>query len=166
MGEEFNMEYQGTVYYSPIGKLYLRIRKDLITDVSFLPMEFHDIGGSHWVLKELIIQLELYFNGKLKTFSVPYILSGTEFQKKCYQILEQIPYGQTISYQEEAILLGDKKKARACGMANHHNRLPILVPCHRVIGKNGDLTGYAGGMDKKAFLIELEKQESRKGQVL
>lgn len=102
-------------------------------------------------------QLEEYFQGTRKTFDLPLRMNGTEFQKQVWEALLTIPYGETRSYSELAEQIGRPKAARAVGMANHRNPIAILVPCHRVIGKNGSLTGYAGGIDKKEMLLELEK---------
>ncbi len=102
-------------------------------------------------------QLMEYFAGKRKIFDLPLVIEGTAFQVRAWQQLLTIPYGQTISYGEQAHKIGDKKKARAVGMANGLNPISIIVPCHRVIGSNGHLTGFGGGLDKKAYLLELEK---------
>lgn len=103
-------------------------------------------------------QLTEYFQGERTVFDLPLVVSGTEFQQKVWQQLLKIPYGQTICYSEQATRIGDKNKARAVGMANGCNPIPIIVPCHRVIGKSGHLTGFAGGVDKKAYLLQLEKR--------
>ena len=108
-------------------------------------------------------QLTEYFAGKRKTFDLPLILAGTDFQLHVWQQLLKIPYGQTISYGEQAKRMGDKNKARAVGMANGQNLISIVVPCHRVIGANGTLTGFGGGLDKKEFLLTLEKSGSEYG---
>lgn len=102
-------------------------------------------------------QLEEYFNGKRKYFDLPYRMYGTAFQKTVWEALLKIPYGETRSYSEIAELTGNPKAVRAVGMANHRNPLVILVPCHRVIGKNGSMTGYAGGLERKEMLLRLEK---------
>ena len=102
-----------------------------------------------------------YFSKKRTSFDLPLDPEGTEFQKKTWEILSKIPYGQTISYSEQAKLIGDVKKTRAVGMANSKNPLAIAIPCHRVIGKNGTLTGYAGGINKKKFLLNLEGVEKQ-----
>ena len=102
-------------------------------------------------------QLQEYFNGNRTQFNLPIVLRGTDFQKQACQQLLNIPYGHTISYSEQANNLGDKNKARAVGMANSVNPISIVVPCHRVIGSNNKLVGFAGGLDKKAYLLELEK---------
>jgi methylated-DNA-[protein]-cysteine S-methyltransferase len=101
-------------------------------------------------------QLDEYFRGERYTFCLPLVIEGTDFQKKAWAVLSGIPYGETISYGEQAIKLGDKNKARAVGGANGKNLLPILIPCHRVIGQNKTLTGFGGGVDKKACLLALE----------
>ena len=103
-------------------------------------------------------QLKEYFQGKRKTFDIPLVLNGTEFQIQAWKELNKIPYAQTISYGEQAARLGDKKKARAVGMANGQNPISIIIPCHRVIGASGKLTGFGGGLDKKVKLLELEKK--------
>jgi methylated-DNA-[protein]-cysteine S-methyltransferase len=108
------------------------------------------------ILDEGKKQLEEYFDGKRQEFSLPLHLEGTTFQKKVWQALQEIPYGATKSYQEVAVNVGNKNSVRAVGGANHHNPISIIVPCHRVIGKNGTLVGYGGGLDVKAFLLGLE----------
>lgn len=102
-------------------------------------------------------QLQDYFNGQRKKFTLPLDMVGTEFQKHSWQVLCQISYGKTTSYQEQAIQLGSKSKCRAVGGANSKNPISIVVPCHRVIGKNGALTGFAGGLGMKRYLLNLEK---------
>ncbi len=101
-------------------------------------------------------QINEYFEKKRKVFDIPLILEGTEFQKKCWNALLTIPYGETISYMEQAKMVGNPKAVRACANANRLNPIAIIIPCHRVIGKNGNLTGYAAGISKKRFLLELE----------
>lgn len=110
------------------------------------------------LLKETEKQLTDYLEGKIKSFNVPLNLKGTEFMKKVWTALQDIPYGETRTYEEIAKSIGNPKAARAVGMANHVNPIPILIPCHRVIGKNGKLVGYALGIEKKQFLLELEKR--------
>ncbi len=103
-------------------------------------------------------QLTEYFQGKRKTFNLPLAPSGTPFQKKVWQALCQIPYGETRSYKEIAIQIGNPKGCRAVGMANNRNPIMLIIPCHRVIGSNGTLVGYAGGLDIKKWLLEYEKE--------
>lgn len=104
-------------------------------------------------------QLSEYFAGKRKDFSVPLAPEGTDFQKKVWAELCRIPYGETRSYGQIAAAAGNPKACRAVGMANHNNPIMILIPCHRVIGSNGKLTGYAGGLWKKEWLLKLEKEK-------
>lgn len=101
-------------------------------------------------------QLDAYFAGTLQQFTLPLTLKGTAFQQKVWQALLRIPYGQVRSYGQIAKEIGCPKGSRAVGMANHHNPVSIMVPCHRVIGANGKLTGYGGGLAMKQFLLELE----------
>ena len=102
-------------------------------------------------------QLQEYFQGKRQVFDLPLVMNGTDFQIRVWKELQKIPYATTISYGEQARRLGDKNKARAVGTANGHNPISIIIPCHRVIGSNGQLTGFGGGLDKKAILLNLEK---------
>ena len=103
-------------------------------------------------------QLEEYFSGKRKVFDLPFKMNGTAFQMKVWQELLKIPYGDTVSYSEIAERIGCPEGARAVGGAVHNNSLWIIVPCHRVVGKNGKLTGYAGGIEMKKMLLGIEKQ--------
>ena len=112
---------------------------------------------NHPILLQTEKQLKEYFSGNRKEFDIPLNLEGTDFQKKVWKELQKIPFGKTISYQELAQRVGDIKKARAVGNANGKNPIPIIVPCHRVIQKNGKLGGFGGGLEIKIFLLELEK---------
>ena len=107
---------------------------------------------------DAIQQLEEYLSGKRKVFDLPLKVEGTAFQKKVWKALCSIAYGETRSYKEIAIQIGNEKACRAVGMANNKNPIGILIPCHRVIGTNHKLVGYAGGLDKKEFLLKLEKE--------
>jgi O-6-methylguanine DNA methyltransferase len=107
---------------------------------------------------QLKTELEEYFQGKRKVFSVPLDLVGTDFQKKVWAELLKIPYGKTISYKQLAERTGDSNASRAVANANGMNKIALIVPCHRVIGANGTLTGYAGGLERKHFVLELEKE--------
>ena len=108
------------------------------------------------LLREAKAQLDAYFDGRLKVFSLPLAPAGTEFQRKIWGLLQDIPYGTTRTYGEIAALAGDPKACRAVGMANNRNPLSILIPCHRVIGANGSLVGYGGGLEIKLWLLQLE----------
>lgn len=112
------------------------------------------------LLSMATIQLDEYFQGKRTTFSLPFKLTGTPFQLAVWKELQNIPYGQTTSYKEIAQKINKPKAYRAVGMANNKNPLPIIIPCHRVIGSNGKLIGYAGGLNLKNYLLELEKSHT------
>lgn len=106
-------------------------------------------------------QICAYLRGQRKTFDFPYELHGTKFQKDVWEALRQIPYGQTRTYGQVAAEVGNPKAGRAVGMANHENPLMIVIPCHRVVGSDGKLVGYAGGLDMKKALLELERRGDR-----
>lgn len=106
-------------------------------------------------------QLCEYFAGRRFGFSLPLVMEGTAFQKSAWEQLLRIPYGETISYLEQATRLGDSKKARAVGMANSKNPISIVVPCHRVIAKSGELAGFGGGIENKRILLDLERKSKR-----
>jgi len=112
---------------------------------------------SNEIIDSTRIQLQEYFAGERTEFNLPITFDGTEFQKRTWRALLSIPYGQTRSYSEQAILIGNPKAVRAVGRTNGLNPIGIVVPCHRVIGKSGKLTGYAGGLDVKKFLLDLEE---------
>ena len=112
------------------------------------------------LLSMATIQLDEYFQGKRTIFSLPFKLTGTPFQLAVWKELQNIPYGQTTSYKEIAQKINKPKAYRAVGMANNKNPLPIIIPCHRVIGSNGKLIGYAGGLKLKNYLLELEKSHT------
>lgn len=109
--------------------------------------------------KEVIRQLDAYFEGKLKDFDLPLVLDGTEFQLLVWNNLRKIPYGETVSYGQLARRIGSPDAARAVGLANGSNPIPIIIPCHRVIGSNGDLTGFGGGLPTKKKLLALESRQ-------
>ena len=123
-----------------------------------------DLAESHSaaaVLDLTVAQLTEYFAGTRREFDVPLDPSGTPFQHLAWQALLTIPYGHTVSYGEQARRLGDQRKARAVGAANGRNPISIIVPCHRVVGANGSLTGFAGGLATKAWLLDHERGQSR-----
>ena len=103
-------------------------------------------------------QLIEYFTGKRKIFDLPIVMKGTDFQIQVWQQLLKIPYSQTVSYAEQAARIGNKNKARAVGRTNGLNPISIVIPCHRVVGSNGSLVGFAGGLSKKDFLLKLEQK--------
>jgi methylated-DNA-[protein]-cysteine S-methyltransferase len=115
------------------------------------------------VLKEAAGQLAAYFGGELKAFDLPLAPEGTPFQRSVWDALLTIPYGETRSYLQMAILIGAPKAVRAVGAANGQNPIPIVIPCHRVIGSNGKLTGFGGGLPLKRQLLDLEAPQKRLG---
>ena len=116
----------------------------------------HVEAGHHPVLDRAAAQLTEYFDGARTEFDLPLHPGGTAFQQQAWDALVRIPFGETISYGEQAVMLGDKNKSRAVGAANGRNPIPIVVPCHRVVGSNGKLTGFAGGLTVKAWLLDHE----------
>ncbi len=141
-------------YKTNIGKIYISADKKNILEISFNKPNYDK--NETPLIKKTFLELEEYFNGQRKTFDLPLKLEGTDFQKKVWKELIKIPYGKTISYKELATSIGNEKACRAVGMANNKNKIMIVIPCHRVIGSNGDLTGYAGGLNIKQQLLELE----------
>ncbi len=115
------------------------------------------ISGENETLNKLQLQLNEYFDKKRKYFDLPLHINGTDFQKSVWDALLKIPYGRTISYQKQAENIGKIKAVRAVANANGANKIVIVIPCHRVIGKNGTLTGFGGGLWRKKLLLELEK---------
>ena len=150
---------------TPIGRLYAVADEEGLLMLDFEDSKYAEkninsfrncIHESNSILDLAEKELNLYFKGKLKKFSVPVRFSGTEFQQKVWEELLKIPFGETISYQEQAQRLSNPKAVRAVANANSRNKISIIIPCHRVIGKDKKLTGYAGGLDKKEFLLNLE----------
>jgi len=145
-----------SVVETPIGPLGLVASQTGLREVRFDGRAVRAEGRSP-VLDQAERQLEAYFEGELLHFDLPLDLDGTEFQRRCWLALSTIPYGQTVSYGEQARRLGlGPDSARAVGAANGQNPLPVVLPCHRVIGANGSLTGFGGGLPVKRFLLELE----------
>jgi methylated-DNA-[protein]-cysteine S-methyltransferase len=145
-----------TVVDSPIGPLGLVASADALEAVLFDGGRVRPEGESA-VLAEAARQLDAYFEGHLVEFDLPLELHGTDFNRRCWLALATIPYGQTVSYGEQARRLGlGADTARAVGAANGRNPLPIVLPCHRVIGADGSLTGFGGGLHVKRFLLEHE----------
>ncbi len=138
-------------------------RKMLETGLKSLAKQLNAtiIQGDNSHFDTLEVQLEEYFNGKRKEFTVSLDAIGTEFQKKVWTALQSVPYGKTKSYKEQAISIGSPESVRAVAQANGMNRVSIIIPCHRVIGSNGELTGYGGGLYRKKYLLELEERNSR-----
>lgn len=143
---------------SPIGNLYLQAEDDRITWLEFVS---HQAPAEDCpLLDEAERQLREYFAGTRRAFDLPLAPAGTEFQQKVWAALREIPYGETRTYGDIAKNLGKPGASRAVGMANNRNPISILIPCHRVIGANGSLVGYGGGLDKKQFLLKLEGHDA------
>lgn len=159
-----------TLYYSqmksPIGPLWIAVSKQGVVMIDWGFREFPPVKfdkNVNWVNSEektetVRKQLTQYFAGHRTEFTLELdVRSGTEFQRKCWQVLLRIPYGETRSYQEVAKAAGRPQASRAAGQANHHNPIPIVIPCHRVINADGHLGGYGGGLDVKEQLLALER---------
>jgi len=161
-----------TLVPSPLGALLAAATEDGLCMLEFadrkkLPGQAADltrwferpvVPGSNPHIEQVIRELEEYFAGKRRDFDVPLDLRGTEFQEAVWRELIRIPFGGTVSYEELALRIGRPGAQRAVGMANGRNRIPIVVPCHRVIQKNGQLRGYGGGLWRKQFLLDLERR--------
>ncbi len=147
------------VIASPVRPLRIEEAEGAIVGVNFVAEELR--APATPLLTEAARQLNAYFEGMLTEFDLPLRLDGTAFRMRCWEALRTIPYGETISYGEQAKRIGSPKAVRAVGGANHHNPISIIVPCHRVIGADGSLTGYGGGVDVKEWLLEHEKRHCR-----
>jgi methylated-DNA-[protein]-cysteine S-methyltransferase len=147
-----------TTFASPIGALVLTASDTALTGVYFPTSRRVQIAraGDNEILVAARQQLSEYFARTRTTFDLPLDAAGTAFEHRVWDLLRAIPYGTTTSYGELARRLGDPKEARAVGAANGKNPIPIIVPCHRVVGSNGDLTGFGGGLERKRWLLEHE----------
>ena len=151
-------------YNSPIGKLTLVSDGEAIAYLAFENNKYPIADaprGTDKIIEKACKELDAYFAGKLKSFTVPVRPEGTAFQVSAWKALQKIPYGATRSYGEQAKAIGKPKAVRAIGAANGRNPIPIIIPCHRVIGADGSLTGFGGGMKTKQFLLELEQGRAR-----
>ena len=144
-------------YSTSIGEVFLVEEDDDLVELRFTSVQDGALQETP-LIQKASQELKEYLAGKRKQFTIPLRPKGTLFQQQVWKELQKIPYGTTKSYQEVAILLGDKNKSRAIGSANHRNPLPIFIPCHRVIGKNQQLIGYAFGLSLKKQLLDLEKK--------
>jgi methylated-DNA-[protein]-cysteine S-methyltransferase len=147
---------------SPIGPLALAGRGQLLTNLRMVNQTYEP-NRTNWVpddraFPDAVQQLEAYFAGERTDFDLELSLAGSEFQRRVWQALLTIPYGETRSYGEIAEQIGASGAARAVGLANGRNPIAIIVPCHRVIGASGSLTGYGGGLERKQSLLELERR--------
>jgi methylated-DNA-[protein]-cysteine S-methyltransferase len=162
-----NDHHYRTTMTSPIGTLTIVANDDAVVAIDWDGESGHerllgdadvrDVGAAdHPALKAAVEQLSEYFDGSRTEFDIPLDASGTAFQHAAWDALVRIPFGETVSYGEQAAMLGDRNKARAVGAANGRNPIPIIVPCHRVVGSSGHLTGFAGGLEAKAWLLDHE----------
>ncbi len=151
---------------TPIGELLLAGENGALSMIGFPKGSMRREPEPDWIfneqpLAEACSQLREYFAGERREFDLPLQLNGTEFQVSVLEALQEIPYGQTTSYGEIAKRIGRPKAVRAVGAANGRNPIPIVVPCHRVIGSTGDLTGFGGGLDTKEALLRLEAEHTQ-----
>ncbi len=148
-------------YQSPIGRLLIAGTNGRLEAI-FFPNSINEFEISNdtqyneEIFKDILRQLSDYFAGKRQKFEIDVFPAGTDFQKKVWQELQNVPFGETVSYGEIAARIDNPKACRAIGMANSKNPIPIIIPCHRIIGKDGSLTGFGGGLDIKRKLLELE----------
>jgi len=145
-----------TTVETPIGYLELTTTQDYLLSVEFSETFKQSFGYQPDILKESVSQIDEYFKGLRKEFKLNLQPTGTDFQIKVWEQVKKVPFGKTVSYLEIANQTGSKNNTRAVGLANGKNPIPIIIPCHRVIGVNGKLTGYAGGLEKKRWLLQHE----------
>lgn len=152
------------IYASPIGLIYVVVDEIGVRKVEIFEEDWIEYKTKHDFIpkdkelcKEIIIQLDEYFKGKRRNFDIPLSIEGTEFRKKVWKALKDIPYGETRTYLQVAESIGNPKAVRAVGQANKFNQLPIIIPCHRVIGKSGNLVGFVGNRTPtQKILLEIE----------
>lgn len=159
MSKLFQVDYQ-----TPIGVLEITGTDEAVNSILFAEQDVvvHPLTEeTPMALKECYVQMDEYFKGERRVFSFPSISIGTDFQKSVWNELTTIPYGETGSYKDIALSIGNEKAIRAVGSANGKNKLSIVVPCHRIIGSDGKLTGYAGGLWRKEWLLAHEKGITR-----
>ena len=152
------------VYSSPIGPLTLQSNGAALTSLKFANPKYplaESPRGDDAVLERARCELDDYFAGTLTKFTVPTAAHGTPFQQRVWAALRKIPYGATRTYGEQAAAIGSPNASRAVGLANGRNPIAIMVPCHRVIGSNGSLTGFGGGLHRKKFLLDLEQRPAQ-----
>lgn len=149
---------------SPLGIVEITSTENAVTSVLFAEREqaiYEQTGETPAVLKDCYEQLIQYFNGERTEFTVPYEMYGTDFQENVWKALTTVPFAKTESYKDIAIKVGNEKAVRAVGTTNGKNPISIIVPCHRIIGANGKLTGYGGGLWRKEWLLEHEKKTAK-----
>ncbi|CDF57399.1 methylated-DNA--[protein]-cysteine S-methyltransferase [Thermobrachium celere] len=146
-------------YDSPIGLIKISANERAIVSLDFVYKKSKEKENE--IIKACKKQLDEYFKGTRKEFDIDIEIEGTEFQKMVWRELKKIPYGQKRSYKDIAIAIGNEKAVRAIGGANNKNKIAIIIPCHRVVGSDGSLTGYAGGLWRKQWLLEHEEKYSK-----
>ncbi|SEG02868.1 methylated-DNA--[protein]-cysteine S-methyltransferase [Parabacteroides chinchillae] len=146
-------------YSTPVGQLEIQADENAVTRIAYSSYPNQAIYKETPLIKKAFQQIEEYFARKRTAFDLPLNPKGTPFQKKVWTVLTTIPYGETWSYKQVAEAAGNPKACRAVGMANNRNPISIIVPCHRVIGANGKLVGYGGGLPAKEYLLNLEKEK-------
>ncbi|PAB61074.1 methylated-DNA--[protein]-cysteine S-methyltransferase [Anaeromicrobium sediminis] len=146
-------------YESELGTVEIITSDDSVLSIMFVEEKKEETEKPE-ILKEALVQIKEYFEGNRKEFHLKIDFVGTDFQKKVWNELLNIPYGQVVSYKDIAVRIGNEKAVRAVGTTNGKNKISIVVPCHRVIGSNGKLTGYAGGVHRKDWLLNHEKKSS------
>ena len=151
---------------SPVGWLLIETSETALLKISFVDTCIEDSPEEPDIITRTESQLTEYFQGKRKEFDLKIDPAGTPFQKEVWKWVVQVRFGETASYQDIAMQLGSNKKTRAVGMANGKNPIPIVVPCHRIIGTNGKLTGYAGGLERKKWLLQHEVRFSDRSGLL
>jgi methylated-DNA-[protein]-cysteine S-methyltransferase len=146
-------------YNSPIGTVEIVSDENYILSLSFVDNATeNNLDNAPEILQSALQQVEEYFQGKRSVFDVKLKAEGTEFQQKVWQRLVEVPYGNTAGYGEIAVAVGNSKACRAVGGANNKNKIAIMIPCHRIVGADGSLTGYAGGLWRKEWLLKHEKE--------
>jgi len=161
MTKQRNLEPSGNFsayYHSPIGTIEIAGTEKGITGLAFVRPKRIKASPVPSCLIDALVQVDEYFQGKRQEFSLNLILGGTEFQKKVWRELLKIPSGQTASYKDVAVAIRREQAVRAVGNANGLNKISIIIPCHRVIGSNGTLVGYGGGLWRKKWLLEHEQK--------
>jgi methylated-DNA-[protein]-cysteine S-methyltransferase len=155
-----------SLFRSPVGLLAISTSADQLLSILFIESGSKKItapiptNNNPAIMQQTINQLEEYFSGKRKTFDLPFELAGTSFQKKVWNELTKIPYATTITYAQQAEQMNNRLAIRAIATANGQNKINIVIPCHRVIGSNGSLTGYGGGLAAKKWLLLHEQNNS------
>ena len=160
------MSYEQTAFYeSPLGLIEIKMLDDKVRSILFVE-EQKIVSESHPLIKETILQLQQYFNGERTSFDFAQSQSGTDFQQRVWLELQKISFGKRMSYLQLSKNIGDVKAIRAVGTTNGKNKIAIVIPCHRVVGSDGSLTGYAGGLWRKQWLLNHEsKLISRQGDI-